>query len=66
MVNIMTDFSIEIKEVTPRTTIVTSEAANAGAVALNNFIVVIDPLMYPSQSKKYREYLSNDYFHEHK
>lgn len=57
----MTDFSIEIKEISKRTSMVTSEAANAGAVALKNFIIVIDPLMYPSQSKKFREHLEKKF-----
>ena len=61
MVNLMTNFSIEIKEVSSRTSIAVSEAVNASAVALKNFIVVIDPLMYPSQAKEFREHLEKKF-----
>lgn len=57
----MTNLSIEIKEVSSRTVIAISDDVNAGAVALKNFIVVIDPLMYPRQAKKFREKLEKKY-----
>jgi len=44
-----------LKEVTPRTVIVTTENCNAGAIALNNFIVAIDPTMFPVTAKQFRE-----------
>ncbi|MFX0185436.1 MAG: MBL fold metallo-hydrolase, partial [Candidatus Hodarchaeota archaeon] len=44
-----------LKEVTPRTVIVTTENCNAGAIVLNNFIVAIDPTMFPVTAKQFRE-----------
>ncbi len=50
MNKITTILSIKLEEVTPRTIIVNFKDyfdLNAGAIILNNFIIVIDTLMYP-------------------
>ncbi len=55
---------IELKEVTPRTILVKFKEyfdLNAGAIILNNFIIVIDTLMYPRQAKEFREKLEEKY-----
>ncbi len=55
---------IELKEVTPRTILVNFKEyfdLNAGAIILNNFIIVIDTLMYPRQAKEFREKLEKKY-----
>jgi glyoxylase-like metal-dependent hydrolase (beta-lactamase superfamily II) len=58
--NEITRFPIEFKEVTPHTILVNFKDyfnLNAGAIILNNFIIVIDTLMYPVQAKGFRERL---------
>lgn len=60
MNEIATRFPIEFKEVTPHTILVNFKDyfnLNAGAIILNNFIIVIDTLMYPIQAKRFRERL---------
>ncbi|MFX0004244.1 MAG: MBL fold metallo-hydrolase [Candidatus Hermodarchaeota archaeon] len=55
---------IELEEVTPRTLLVNFKDyfdLNAGAIILNNFIIVIDTLMYPRQAKMFREKLEEKY-----
>jgi glyoxylase-like metal-dependent hydrolase (beta-lactamase superfamily II) len=44
-----------IKAVTPRTVIMTTDICNAGAITLNNFIVVIDPTMFPATAQSFRD-----------
>ncbi|MHA2295285.1 MAG: MBL fold metallo-hydrolase [Candidatus Hodarchaeales archaeon] len=46
---------IKIEEVTSRTVIVTGGRGNAGAIALNNFIICIDSTIYPRTAKIYRD-----------
>jgi glyoxylase-like metal-dependent hydrolase (beta-lactamase superfamily II) len=55
---------IELEEVTPRTQLVNFKDyfnLNAGAIILNNFIIVIDTLMYPRQAKAFKEKLEAKY-----
>jgi len=55
---------IELKEVTPHTILVNFKEyfdLNAGAIILNNFIIVIDTLMYSRQAKEFREKLEEKY-----
>jgi len=62
MTDTVTTTEIKISEVSPRVTLAHYQEffkLNAAAIALNNFIVVIDPMYYPSQGKKFREYLEN-------
>jgi len=58
------NISIELKEVTPHTMVANYKDyfdLNASAIALNNFIIVIDALVYPRQAKEFREYLEQKY-----
>jgi len=51
------NISIELKEVTPHTMVANYKDyfdLNASAIALNNFIIVIDALVYPRQAKEFR------------
>ncbi len=51
------DFTID--EITLRTIVATYEdyfSVTAGAIALDDFIIVIDTLIYPRQAKKFREH----------
>ncbi|MFW9844881.1 MAG: MBL fold metallo-hydrolase [Candidatus Thorarchaeota archaeon] len=55
---------IKIREITSRVTLAYYEEfykLNAAAIALDNFIVVVDALYYPSQGSKFREYLETKY-----
>ncbi|MFX0038331.1 MAG: MBL fold metallo-hydrolase [Promethearchaeota archaeon] len=55
---------IELEEVTSRTQLVNFKDyfnLNAGAIILNNFIIVIDTLMYPRQAKTFKEKLETKY-----
>jgi len=64
MNKITTILSIKLEEVTPRTIIVNFKDyfdLNAGAIILNNFIIVIDTLMYPRQAKEFKEKLEKKY-----
>ena len=64
MNKLATRFPIEFKEVTPRTVLVNFKDyfdLNAGVIILNNFIIVIDTLMYPIQAKQFREKLEIKY-----
>lgn len=52
------NISIELKEVSPHAIIANYKDyfdLNAGAVILNNFIIVIDPLLFPRQDKELKE-----------
>ena len=54
----------EILEPAPRTVVATYEpfwSVNAGAVALDDFIIVIDTLLFPRQSKRFREYVESKF-----
>ncbi len=58
------NISIELKEVSPHTIIANYKDyfdLNAGAIILNNFIIVIDPLVYPKQAKEFRQKLEKKY-----
>lgn len=58
------NISIELKEVTQHTMIANYKDyfnLNAGAVILNNFIIVIDPLLFPRQAKEFRQKLEKKY-----
>ncbi|MHA2602862.1 MAG: MBL fold metallo-hydrolase [Candidatus Thorarchaeota archaeon SMTZ1-83] len=62
MTDAIIDFSVE--EVSPRAVAANYESyfgVKAGAVALYDFIVVIDTLLYPRQAKKLREELEAKY-----
>ena len=64
MTDAVTTTEIEIQEVSSRVTLAHYEEffkLNAAAVALDNFIVVIDPMYYPSQGRKFRKYLEKKY-----
>jgi cyclase len=64
MNEITSKFPIEFKEVTPHTILINFKdyfEVNAGAIILNNFIIVIDALMYPIQAKQFREKLETKY-----
>ena len=64
MTDTVTTTDIKISEVTPRVTLAYYEEfykLNAAAVALDNFIVVIDPMYYPSQGRIFREFLETKY-----
>ena len=64
MIRMTETTDIEISEVSSRVTLAHYEEfykLNAAAVALDNFIVVIDPMHYPSQGRKFREYLETKY-----
>lgn len=50
---------IKIEEVTPHTLVATYEdyhSVTAGAIALDDFIIIIDTLIYPRQAKMFREH----------
>lgn len=52
------DISIVIKEVSPHAVVANYKdyfKLNAGAIILENFIIVIDPLLFPKQAKEFRE-----------
>ena len=54
----------EIKELAPNTVYITWKDyydLNAGAIILNNFIVVVDSLSYPRQAKDFREKIEKKY-----
>ncbi|MFX1498112.1 MAG: MBL fold metallo-hydrolase [Promethearchaeota archaeon] len=58
------NLSFEFQEITPHTIIANYKDCfklNAGAVILNNFILVIDTLLYPRQSKEFRKKLEKKY-----
>lgn len=58
------DISIDLKEVSSHTIIANYKDyfdLNAGAVVLKNFIIVIDPLLFPRQAKEFREKLEKNY-----
>ncbi|MGY5879656.1 MAG: MBL fold metallo-hydrolase [Candidatus Thorarchaeota archaeon] len=64
MTDTVTTTEIEINELSSRIVIAHYREfykLNAAAVVLNNFIVVIDPLYYPSQGRKFREFLETKY-----
>jgi glyoxylase-like metal-dependent hydrolase (beta-lactamase superfamily II) len=55
---------ITIKKITPRTVVAHYKdyfELNAGAFILDNFVIVIDTLLYPSQARKLRQYLEHTY-----
>jgi len=56
------EYNIEIQEVSSRVVVATDNNfynVNAAGIALDNFIVVIDTLLYPVQSRQLREYLKD-------
>ncbi|MHA1454023.1 MAG: MBL fold metallo-hydrolase, partial [Promethearchaeota archaeon] len=55
---------ITIKEIASRSIVAFYKEyfeLNAGAIILDNFIIVIDTLLYPSQAKEIRTYLEQNY-----
>ena len=57
-------FPFEIKKLSPKTVYTTWEdyyKLNAGAIILNNFIVIIDSLTYPRQAKDFRRKIEEKY-----
>ncbi|TFG17998.1 MAG: MBL fold metallo-hydrolase [Promethearchaeota archaeon] len=55
---------IAIKKIAPRTIVAFYEdyfELNAGSIILDNFILVIDTLLYPSQTREFRAYLDQNY-----
>jgi len=58
------DLSFEFIEITPRVVIANYKEyfdVNASAIILNNFIIVIDTLLFPRQSREFREQLEKKY-----
>ncbi|MFX1529438.1 MAG: MBL fold metallo-hydrolase [Promethearchaeota archaeon] len=58
------NLTFECKEVSPHTVIANYKDyfnLNAGAIILNNFILVIDTLIYPRQAKEFRKKLEKKY-----
>jgi glyoxylase-like metal-dependent hydrolase (beta-lactamase superfamily II) len=58
------DLSISLIDVSPRILIANFKEyfkVNASAIILNNFIIVIDTLLFPRQSKEFREQLEKKY-----
>ena len=54
----------EISEVTAHTVFATYEefySVNAGAIALDDFIIIIDTLLYPRQAKMFRDYVEGKF-----
>jgi len=59
-----TDTSISFNRITPNVIVANYKSfynLNAAAVALNNFIIVIDPLYYPSQGKRFRKHIESEF-----
>jgi glyoxylase-like metal-dependent hydrolase (beta-lactamase superfamily II) len=52
---------MKIKNVTDRVVIADTQSSNAGAVALKNFIVAIDPTVVPATAKVFREKIEKQY-----
>lgn len=62
--NSTTDRSISFNKISPRVVVANHRAfynLNAAAVVLNNFIVIIDTLYYPSQGRKLREHIESEF-----
>jgi cyclase len=54
----------EIREMTPHTVLANYEdyySVNAGAIALDDFIIIVDALVYPRQSKRFREHVETKF-----
>jgi cyclase len=62
----MTTLTIDFRivEVTPRTVVANYQdyySVNAGAIALDDFIIMIDALIYPRQAKMFREHVETKF-----
>ncbi len=58
------NIEFKISEVSPRTVLACYEdyySVNAGAIALDDFIIIIDTLVYPWQGKKLREHVETKF-----
>lgn len=58
------DYIVEIREVTPRVVVATDNNffdMNAAAIALENFIIIIDTLFFPIQSRQLRDFIEKKF-----
>ncbi len=55
------DFSQLLHEVTPHTLMFQTDNSNAGVIIFPNFIVAIDPTMYPPDARGFRDILEKNY-----